>query len=212
MAIKLGNNLDNDIIGTSTGDTIFAYGGNDYVNADAGDDYIDGGDGDDVLWAGIGNDEVHGGNDNDQLYGYLGDDKLYGDAGNDLLYGGPGQDIMTGGTGADTFKIGTGHFNNIPDSTLADPDYIKDFSHAQGDKIDVSAIDANELWGGNQSFDFIGSADFSGIAGQLRYEIHDLKPGYHYTAILGDMNGDGVADFQLNVAGKIDFVASDFIL
>lgn len=213
MAIKFGNNLDNNITGTSTGDTIFAYGGKDYVNADAGDDYIDGGDGDDVLWAGIGNDDVHGGNDNDQIYGYLGDDKLYGDAGNDFLFGGIGQDTMTGGPGADTFVIGTYHFSaNAPDSTLDDPDYIKDFSHAQGDKIDVSPIDANELWGGNQAFSFIGDGDFTGAAGQLRYEIHDVKPGYHYTAILGDMDGDGVADFQVNAAGKINFVASDFIL
>jgi Ca2+-binding RTX toxin-like protein len=213
MAIKLGNNLDNDITGTPTGDTIFAYGGKDYVNADDGDDYVDGGDGDDILWGGGGNDELHGGNDNDQLWGSTGDDRLFGGAGNDLLFGGIGQDIMTGGIGADTFVIGTYHFSpNAPDSSLRDPDYIKDFSHAQGDKIDVSLIDANENASGNQSFGFIGSGDFTGVAGQLRYEIHDVKPGYHYTAILGDLDGDGAADFQLNVAGKIDFVASDFVL
>jgi Ca2+-binding RTX toxin-like protein len=212
MAIKYGNNLDNNITGTSTGDTIFAYGGKDYVNADDGDDYVDGGDGDDILWGGGGNDELYGGNDNDQIFGSTGDDKLFGGAGNDLLFGGIGQDIMTGGPGADTFVIKTYHGSNLPDSTLDDPDYIKDFSRAQGDKIDLSGVDANENLNGNQSFSFIGSGDFTGAAGQLRYEIHDLKPGYHYTAILGDLDGDGVADFQLNVAGKIDFLATDFIL
>jgi len=212
MAIKHGNNSDNDIIGTSTGDAIFAYAGKDYVDAGYGDDYVEGGDGDDVLWGGGDNDELHGGNDNDQLFGYTGNDKLNGGDGNDLLFGGLGQDTMTGGLGADTFVIGTWHFSNAPDSSLADPDYIKDFSHAQGDKIDVSQIDANELLTGNQSFSFIGNRDFTGVAGQLRYEIHDIKPGYHYTSITGDLDGDGAADFQINVAGKIDFVASDFIL
>jgi Ca2+-binding RTX toxin-like protein len=212
MAIKHGNNLDNDIIGTSDGDTIFAYGGKDYVDAGYGDDYVEGGDGDDMLWGGGGKDELHGGDDNDQLFGYTGDDKLFGDAGDDFLSGGLGQDILTGGLGADTFFFATWHFSNSPDSGLRDPDYIKDFSHAQGDKIDVSPIDANENLAGNQSFSFIGSADFTGIAGQLRYEIHDVKPGYHYTSITGDLDGDGVADFQINAAGKIDFVASDFIL
>ena len=172
MAIKHGNNYDNDIIGTSDNDTIFAYGGKDYVDAGEGDDYVEGGDGDDVLWGAGGKDELHGGNDNDQLFGYTGNDKLFGDGGNDKLFGGLGQDTMTGGLGADTFVIGTWHFSNAPDSTLAAPDYIKDFSHAQGDKIDVSPIDANELMAGNQSFSFIGNADFTGVAGQLRYEIH----------------------------------------
>ena len=160
MAIKHGNNSDNDIIGTSTGDAIFAYAGKDYVDAGYGDDYVEGGDGDDVLWGGGDKDELHGGNDNDQLFGYTGNDKLYGGAGNDLLFGGLGQDTMTGGLGADTFVIGTWHFSNAPDSSLADPDYIKDFSHAQGDKIDVSQIDANENLTGNQSFSFIGNARF----------------------------------------------------
>jgi Ca2+-binding RTX toxin-like protein len=213
MAIKLGNSGDNTIFGTSSGDTIFAYGGDDYVDADYGNDYVQGGDGDDVLWGGGGNDQLFGGNDNDQLFGSTGDDELDGGAGNDLLFGGIGQDTMTGGLGADTFVIGTYHFSpNAPDSTLDDPDYIMDFSHAQGDKIDLSGIDANENLSGNQSFSFIGSRDFTGAAGQLRYEIHDVKPGYHYTSIAGDLDGDGVADFQLNVAGKIDFLASDFIL
>jgi Ca2+-binding RTX toxin-like protein len=213
MAIKLGTNGNNDIFGTSTGDTIFAYGGEDYVDAGMGDDYVQGGDGNDVLWGGGGNDELYGGNDNDQLFGSVGDDMLNGGAGNDLLFGGIGQDTMTGGLGADKFVISTYHFSETPDSTPADPDYITDFSHAQGDIIDVSQIDA--VWSFspiNQAFKFIGSGAFSGQGGELRYEIHDIKPGYHYTSIMGDMNGDGVADLQINVAGKIDFTASDFIL
>ena len=213
MAIKLGNNLDNDIFGTDTDDTIIAYGGKDYVDAGYGNDYISGGDGDDVLWGGGGNDNIFGGNDNDQLFGSHGDDHLDGGAGNDLLYGGVGQDVMTGGPGADKFVIGTGHFTNIPDSLPGDADFITDFSQAQGDKIDVSGIDANELLAGNQSFSFIGDDAFTGVAGQLRFEFVNMKPGYtDYTKILGDMDGDGVADVQINVAGWINFQASDFVL
>ncbi len=43
-------------------------------------------------------------------------------------------------------------------------DTIWDFSHAQGDRIDLSAIDANSSVGGNQAFTFIGAANFTGTA------------------------------------------------
>ena len=86
-------------------------------------------------------------------------------------------------------------------------DLILDFSRAQGDKISLSAIDANSLAGNNQAFTFIGTAAFSNVAGQLRYETSG-----GVTTISGDVNGDGVADLQIQLSGSIALIASDFIL
>ena len=198
---NLAPNRGDTITGTDTGDTIFAYDGDDTVDAGGGDDYVEGGDGNDILWGNSGHDTLLGGADNDKLYGNLGNDTLDGGAGDDLLSGGRGRDMLTGGLGADTFVISTSR--RVPESTVANPDWITDFSHAQGDTIDVWLLDANNLVSGNQSFNFIGSGAFTGAAGQLRYDIVDLKPGYtDYTRITGDMNGDGVADFQIDVAAR----------
>nr|WP_257222337.1 Calx-beta domain-containing protein [Acinetobacter sp. YH1901136] len=84
---------------------------------------------------------------NDVLDGGAGNDILYGQGGNDILIGGAGNDILFGGTGADTFVWGkslnttTGNLdlngtNNADGST----DIIKDFSLAQGDKVDAKAL------------------------------------------------------------------------
>ena len=40
-------------------------------------------------------------------------------------------------------------------------DTLVDFSHAQGDTFDLSAIDANTATAGNQAFTFIGEAAFT---------------------------------------------------
>jgi serralysin len=66
---------------------------------------------------------------------------------------------------------------------------------------------------GNQPFTFIGTAEFTGVAGELRYEVHDLKPGYEdYTEVSVDVNGDAAADFTIYCEGNISFDISDFVL
>jgi Ca2+-binding RTX toxin-like protein len=213
MATIFGKSGDDSLIGTSAHDSIWGFAGDDYLNGEGGDDDLMGGLGDDVLWGDGGEDNLNGGLDNDQLFGSQHDDLLNGNDGDDELFGGHGQDTLTGGAGADDFIVNTIHFVGTPDSTVADPDYITDFHHAEGDRIDVSLLDANAWFFGNQAFSFIGTAAFTGVAGQLRYEIIDLKPGYtDYTRVTGDMNGDGAADFQINAAGQIAFVAADFVL
>ncbi len=87
-----------------------------------------------------------------------------------------------------------------------DRDRIRDFSSAQGDKIDLSLIDANTILGGNN--DFTLSASFTGVAGQL---IHGATAtGY---LVQGDVNGDAVADivFQVDLVGTSSLTAADFI-
>jgi Ca2+-binding RTX toxin-like protein len=139
---------------------------------------------------------------NDVLNGAGGADVLDGGKGNDTLNGGLGGDQLTGGDGADTFT-----FASINDTLPSLVDIITDFSRADKDKISLSGIDANANVAGDQSFTFIGTGSFTGIAGQLRYQ----QTGGN-TFVMGDVNGDGVADFVIHVNGLTGFVTGDFIL
>lgn len=182
-------------------DSIYGYGGADNLNGDAGNDRLFGGIGDDVLNGGADSDVLEGGSDNDTLAGGSGDDTLYGEDGTDVLTGGAGFDTLVGGLGADRFAFAAG------DSlTLNTADRIVDFSTAQGDRIDLTAIDAI-TGGGDNAFSFIGSAAFSNVAGQLRTEVI-----FGNTYVMGDVNGDGVADFFIKLDGTVPLGAGDFML
>ena len=74
------------------------------------------------------------------------------------------------------------------------------------DMIDLGLLDANAAVGGNQAFVFIGQAAFSGTAGELRTY---LTNSVHYVA--GDVNGDGVADFIIQL-GSAAVQSGDFLL
>ncbi|MBR0752244.1 hypothetical protein JQ604_08610 [Bradyrhizobium jicamae] len=137
------------------------------------------------LAGGMGNDNLTGGDGNDELDGGDGNDHLWGNQGNDTLNGGAGADVLAGGAGADTFV-----FKATQDSMPSRPDEITDFSSAQGDHIDLSAIDANTQTAGAQHFTFIGDAAFTDIAGQLRYANNMLE---------GDVDGNGTPDIRIHV-------------
>ena len=136
---------------------------------------------------------------NNTLTGNTGANILNGGAGNDLLTGGTGTDKLTGGAGADTFD-----FNALLESIKGTTrDSITDFTHSQGDKIDLAGIDANTKVGGDQGFSYIGIKAFTGVAGQLDY----------FNGILAaDTNGDKVADFEIAITGSTSLVSADFVL
>ncbi|HTV69036.1 MAG TPA: calcium-binding protein [Rhizobiaceae bacterium] len=148
------------------------------------------------IFGNAGANTLNGGLGNDRLYGRVGNDKLNGDAGNDTLYGDVGTDTLTGGLGTDVLFGQTGadrfDFNLTSESVRgASRDRIRDFSRAQGDKIDLSTIDADtDGTAGNQAFTFIGTAAFSGVDGQLRCSGGIIQ---------GDVNGDRVADFEIGI-------------
>ena len=149
------------------------------------------------------NDSLTGTSSANVLTGGNGNDTMDGGAGGDTLVGGNGSDQLTGGSGADRFV-----FTATADSPAgAGADHILDFSSSQGDKIDLSAIDANTATAGDQSFTFIGNQAFHGIAGELHY----VSNGSGIT-VEGDVNGDGIADFAINVNGVASVAAGDFIL
>ncbi len=149
------------------------------------------------------NNRITGNAGNNRLDGRAGDDLLFGGAGNDTLTGGLGRDMLSGGAGADRFVFNAGDTA----SDAANADAITDFSRQQRDRVVLSAIDADSAAAGDQAFAFIGTAAFSGVAGQLRYEAADGD-----TIIYGDTNGDGAADLAIRLAGTHALVAADFVL
>ena len=150
----------------------------------------------------VAEDSLFGLGGNDILIGSGGTDMLDGGKGNDTLNGGLGADQLTGGAGADTFT-----FASVNDTLPGFNDVITDFLRADKDKISLSGIDANANLSGDQAFAFIGSGSFTGIAGQLRYQQVNGN-----TFVMGDVNGDGVADFVIQVNGQVTFTSGDFIL
>lgn len=151
-----------------------------------------------------GNDRLIGNAGNDRLYGGNGNDTLLGGGGNDVLYGGAGTDQLTGGLGADQFAFRTGELA----TTASAQDTINDFSAAEGDKIDLSAFDAKAGDPRIDPFSFIGSANFSHKAGELR----TVSYGNNWYQVQGDTNGDGVADVFLLVNAKSGALTSrDFL-
>jgi Ca2+-binding RTX toxin-like protein len=135
-----------------------------------------------------------GSNENDMIKGSCLDDRIGGRAGDDILRGGTGDDTLIGGTGRDllTGNRGADHFvfRSIAESSVAAPDLIRDFHVGQGDKIDLKGIEARSL--GGDHFAFVGNAGFSNHAGELRFD-----PATHL--LQGDIDGDGTADFAIEV-------------
>jgi Ca2+-binding RTX toxin-like protein len=151
---------------------------------------------------------LDGAGGNDTLIGGAGNDTLLGGAGVDRLTGGAGRDILSGGSGRDIFD-----FNNRLESKTGSTnrDVIKDFLHLTDD-IDLSGIDAIN-GGSNDAFRFIGTRGFSGAAGELRYFRSNVSGTINdKTIVEGDVTGDRVADFQIELTGLHTLTATDFIL
>jgi len=139
MATISGTPLANRIDGTAYADTIKGLGGNDTLYGRGGND---------VIYGSAGNDFIDGGTGDDRLKGGTGNDQISGGDGNDRILGGLGADRLTGGAGSDTFI----YWSLAELSTTYGAEFITDWS--QNDRIDLSAIDANETIDGNQAFQF----------------------------------------------------------
>jgi Ca2+-binding RTX toxin-like protein len=142
----------------------------------------------------------------DLIFGFAGNDTLEGLGGGDTLIGGKGKDSLTGDLGADIFD-----FNKSKESVKgAGRDVITDFD-AVDDVIDLGGIDAKGGVPGNQKFKFIAGHKFHKIKGELHFLT---KTGF--VVVEGDVNGDGRADFQIEVHNLTNDLATlakgDFIL
>lgn len=129
------------------------------------------------------------------LDGKAGVDTINGGAGNDVIYGGLGNDLLTGGSGWDVFAV---RQESVGLVTL-ETDRIFDFSVAGGDRIDLSAIDANASLAGNQAFTFATVlSTFSGAAGEATL-TYDATTNSTFLRL--DVNGDKKADYSLRIDG-----------
>ena len=139
---------------------------------------------------------------NNSLFGGAGFDHIDGGAGNDKLYGGAGLDNLTGGAGFDKFM-----YLDASDSGLSDGsnDWIFDF--AQGDKIDVSALDANADIDLDQAFKLDGDASFS------QGEISVTQDGADVWLAF-NMNSDSAVEMTIRLKNALvaDITSIDFVL
>lgn len=158
------------------------------LKSGSGNDRLAGADNNDTLASGDGRDTVLGGGGNDSLDGGRGDD---------TISGGLGRDEMTGNAGRDVFD-----FDSVAESPASRPDMIYGFL-TRTDKLDLSDIDANGAGAGDGTFIYIGNQAFHGIAGELRSDFGTVQ---------GDINGDGVADFQIDFSNGGPTRESDVIL
>lgn len=225
------------LFGDGGNDRIFGGQGNDYINGGAGNDTLFGGEGDDVFVAEVGDgndtyygDDVLGGTGIDTLdmsaitanitadlgtglmgrgmvqSSQTGTDTLWGienivtGSGNDVITASRAVNIMDGGAGNDTFR-----FLSAQD---ADGDVILGFQ--SGDRIDLSAIDANSGISGNQSFTLMSGDAFTG-RGQIIITQEAREDGT-YTVVQANINGGDNADFKISIKGTHDLTANDFNL
>jgi Ca2+-binding RTX toxin-like protein len=223
-----GRNANDLLAGGASNDSLYGEAGTDTLQGGNGNDNLIGGDGADTLDGGVGTDAANyaeslaavtvnlaaGGSVEpgagtggaaagdtllsvESVVGSAASDTITGYTGANGLWGMDGNDVLTGGGGADAFL-----YNTIADSSVAGSgrDSINDFSHAEGDKIDLSAIDADGNAGN-------GDTAFTGAGHELR--VVAVTGGQ---MVLADVNGDKVADMQINVVSAAALVSGDFVL
>src|SRR4029079_12557649 len=138
--------------------------------------------------------------------GGSGKDNIQGIANNaaitNIIQGGAGADVLQGGIGADHFVYTS--VNDSPASGQLTPggqlaqtwDTITNFSHAQGDKIDLSAF-GGLAWNGN-----------AGPAAHAVWYGSDRNGGLY---LFADTDGTGQADLKIDLQNVTSLVTSDII-
>ena len=179
------------IYGTAKNDAILGYNNLDTLRGGAGNDivmntaithtYAV------ILDGGTGNDEIHDGGASNTIIGGLGVDTLDGGDGNDIYEFDTIKD--TGITTATMDVIGSGSVG----------DYSSTWN--TGDKIDLSAIDANSKIAGDQAFSFWSGASANSVWFDSATSI-----------VYADATGDTKADIAVLVYGITSLAATDFIL
>ena len=197
-----------NLVGTDGYDDVLT--GNSHANA------IYGSGGSDTILGGKGNDFLYG----DQTYGPLfaqpypnnvartafmrptmeaATDTLKGGSGSDLFDGGVGPDTLRGGAGNDTFVLEKESDSGVGAGNRDTADF------ADGDKFDLHAIDADTTVDGNQDF-HLGSDAFTNTPGEL---IQFVESGHIIVA--ADTNGDGIAEFEIQLTSPTTLVDGDFV-
>ncbi|EYD78182.1 putative protease [Rubellimicrobium mesophilum DSM 19309] len=226
-----------DVLGGTGGDDVIKGGlGDDRLSLDAGDDFVGGGAGNDWLVAsggaditvnlanrdtpqdtGLGADtirnieHVQGGSGADTISGSFAANILRGGDGADTLRGQSGADTLVGGLGRDLLAGGADDardafvFNAVADSApgATQRDVIADFARGV-DEIDLRGLDANLDLDGNQAFAWSGT-------GAEAHGLWTVDSGAD-VLLRGDVDGDGQADFEIQVNDLAALGANDLLL
>ena len=199
--VAAGYDGNDRMYGRGGNDALFGGNGHDQLFGESGNDYLNGGSGNELLNGGSGHDRLDGGTGNDRLLGGTGNEVLKGGAGRDILQGGTGRDKLYAGNDVDT---DTFVFAAVRDSRIGGNKRDKLYQFDSGeDVIDLSRMDANTRVGGNQEF------DYSDYAAANSVWVVDI--GRHLL-VRGDVNGDGRADFEIQVMSTNSLTQDDFIL
>ena len=160
--------------------------------------------------AGKYDDTVIGSNVANRLEGDDGRDNIRGEAGNDAIVGGKGGDTFLGGSGTDIFI-----YKSIADSGLtADAmDTILDFA-VNGEKIDLTAIDASTIVAGNNAFIFNGGAPIGTTPqGELSVaKVDNAGTANDYTMIYIDTDADLEPEAAIRVNQFPKLTIKNFVL
>ncbi len=148
---------------------------------------------------------ITGNSGNNSLDGGAGDDVLKGGLGNDILIGGAGSDILVGGGGADTFKVTQASVIQSHLGGSVEVDTVNDLITAQGDKVDLSAIDADSVTAGDQAFHLV--SNFSHHAAEMT-----LTFSGGITLLSLDVDGDGSADYRMKISGDVHLDSGGWVL
>ena len=237
-----GNGGDDTIYGGSGDDKIYGGAGDDQLDGGLGNDVLSGGAGTDTasyfdigaavtvnlsiktqqdtggagkdtlsgierLYGGRAGDTLTGTGGNNEIIGMNGSDVINGLGGNDLIYGELGKDTLTGGAGKDKFL-----FHTTP--AINNADTITDFSHAEGDKLVLSASIYSGLIG--KAGSVLTKGEFYAAAGAKA--AHDADDHIVYNTSNGtlyyDADGAGGTDAVLfaTLTGSPTLLYSDILL
>jgi serralysin len=146
------------------------------------------------------NNRLTGNSASNTLNAGAGSDMIIGNAGSDTLIGGLDRDTLTGGSESDTFVYRSTNESKVG---LSNRDVITDFKGSEGDKIDLSAIDAFSGLAGNQAFTYIGSDPFSGTRGEVRFASSILQ---------ANTGTDKMVDMEVELKGVTTFSTNFLVL
>lgn len=176
--------LIEDALGGSGNDVMIGNQAANYMFGAAGNDDIQGVSGNDTLAGGTGNDVIRGGTGANVIYGNAGYDRLYANS-----------DVTLTDNAVDTFV-----FSTASDSTATSSrDIIYGFTSGQ-DKIQLSGMDANTAVAGDQAFTHASHTNGLWITADANGWI-----------LNGDVNGNGLADFQIQLWGVTAMSWADII-
>lgn len=123
----------------------------------------------------------------------------------DMTTAGDGGSHPSDGTSTDRFTFQVGDLSADP-ANSGKTDLITDFSHADGNRIDLTGFDADLSIPKRNAFSPFGTAAFTKRAGELR-----MESGGAYQTVSSDL--DGVTDFTIKVsAGSTAFTRNAFLL